>query len=490
MRPLGPLLGTLIVASTLSAQQLTSVALPPATMEELAHVAVAPLRGEAREHDRLRRQMAMTTAENAIAVKVVVAPQSSPPPITRGFYVVTDPLPETGNIFPADASGAAGPRHVVGAFNNAITVHDRAGNLLSLITVRQFWHDPAAGDKALYDPRVAYDVAYDRWVIIMLGDDYPYARGVLFVAVSVSGDPTGGWRRFRVPVDPTAQLDVDKSHLAITTDTIVVTADVWNGEYSPVSTTIFNMPKAAAFTGPSLNISATPVAFFGSDLVPVTSSDTTLRFASAFNEALHVYDFVKLKESGDVSSGTSYTASIPSKPPVYCAQLGASITPDCGEPVVSAGVARDGTTWIVQQAFPTGALVWKITGSSATAYSIDAGALAISYPSLAVNKSGAALVGYAVMSASIYPSAAYSYIDPAGKISESAMVKDGEASYKRSRWGDFTTTVVDPVDDLSFWTLGIYANSILPGGFSRWGSWWSYVQVAPTPKTRSRAARH
>jgi hypothetical protein len=483
VRVVGPVLGTLIVATTLSAESVTPVALPPATMEELARVAVAPVGGERRERPRPRP--AVVAAENAIAAAIVVAPLGAPPPITRGFQAVTDPLPGAQYMFdPADASGAVGPQHVVGAFNNSVTVHDRSGNLVSRVTTPQFWHDPTAPDKIPYDPRVAYDALSDRWVIVMLGDDSGFVNGVLFVAISLSGNPAGGWRRFRVPIDPTGKLDPDKSHLAVTADTIVITTDVWDGAVNPVDTTIFTMPRAAAFAGPNLPISATPVGFFPSDLVPVTSRDATLRFASAFNNSIYMY---VMQPNGTLNNETRYQASVASKPPVYCAQLGESSAPDCGEATVQAALNRDGATWIVQQDYPTGAVVWKITGSAATAYLIYDNALAIAYPSLAVNRWGAALIGYVVMGPSIYPSAAYSYIDPTGNISELAMLKSGEFPFKRSRWGDFTTTVVDPADDLSFWTLGVYANS--PDLVTRWATWWGYVKIQP-PTARHRAVRH
>ena len=51
-------------------------------------------------------------------------------------------------------------------------------------------------------------------------------------------------------------------------------------------------------------------------------------------------------------------------------------------------------------------------------------------------KRGAVLVGYATLSSSTYPSAAYSYIDPSGNISPMQLFKSGEAPFRRERWGD------------------------------------------------------
>jgi hypothetical protein len=92
------------------------------------------------------------------------------------------------------------------------------------------------------------------------------------------------------------------------------------------------------------------------------------------------------------------------------------------------------------------------------------------------------------MSASTFPAAGYAYIDPSGNVSAPALLKAGEASFRRDRWGDFTTTVVDPVDDTSFWTLGIYANTPF-GSYDRWATWWGYVKITDAAP-RHRPARH
>ncbi len=475
----------LLVSSTLFAGAVQTTALPPATMDELSRVAVVAVAGEHRERPHpLPARVA--ASENVITATAVVVPLAvAPPPITRGFQAVTDPLPGAHVGFdPADASGAAGPQHVVGAFNNAITVHDRAGNLLSQVSTAQFWHDPAAADKTLYDPRVAYDAQNDRWVIVMLGDDSGQVRGVLLVAISVSGNPAAGWRRFRFGVDPTGMLDGDTTHLAITGDGIAVAVNIWQVDV-PIGTSVFTMQKAAAYAGPNMSVVGTQLPY-GSDLVPVSSNDATMLVASWDGE--NAVTTFELAPSGAVVNQKYYTTNASFKTMVSCGQLGASSTPDCGYSTVHFGLTRDGTTWLVQQTSLNAAIVWKIRGAAVTAYIIQESAMAVSFPSLAVNRRGAALIGYVVMSPTIYPSAAYSYIDPAGNVSASAMVKNGEAPFKRERWGDFTTTVVDPVDDLSFWTLGVYANVPL-GTYDRWATWWSYVQIAPA-KTRGRAARH
>src|SRR5205085_11696846 len=119
-------------------------------------------------------------------------------------------------------------------------------------------------------------------------------------------------------------------------------------------------------------------------------------------------------------------------------------------------------------------MLLRISGGVAINFVIEALKAAFGYPSIAVNRAGGALIAYSAFSSSYYASAAYSYIDPAGNLSAPAMLKNGEAAYVRTlRWGDYTTAVVDPADDLSFWTVQLYAASS-----NTWGTWWSYVKVA------------
>ena len=101
------------------------------------------------------------------------------------------------------------------------------------------------------------------------------------------------------------------------------------------------------------------------------------------------------------------------------------------------------------------------------------GATMYAFPSIAVNKYGAALIGYSVFNASIYPSAGYSYIDPLNNLSTPALLKTGDAPSHFSRWADFSTTVVD-ANDIDFWTNQTYA----PVG-PCWATWWSKIDMPP-----------
>jgi hypothetical protein len=118
------------------------------------------------------------------------------------------------------------------------------------------------------------------------------------------------------------------------------------------------------------------------------------------------------------------------------------------------------------------------------------GKMFFGFPSIDVNAAGGALIGYSTFTAQQYPSAGYSYINPAGNLSQPASLKAGEVAYNIDRWADYSMTVVDPVNDIDFWTVQTYTVPP-PGGplAPRWSMWWGKITPSSTPP-RHRAAVH
>jgi hypothetical protein len=121
------------------------------------------------------------------------------------------------------------------------------------------------------------------------------------------------------------------------------------------------------------------------------------------------------------------------------------------------------------------------------------------YPSLAVNSTGAIAIGFSGSSSNPpeYAGAYYTArraADPPGTMHPVTLLKSGQASYFKTfngtdnRWGDFSATVVDPVDDTSFWTLQEIAAMPVQnpphGTVDSWATWWgSFGPPAIDPPT-------
>lgn len=112
-----------------------------------------------------------------------------------------------GSLFiPPDASGAAGPEHVVSVTNVSIQFHTKSGTGLldstpgapvTGISLASFF-SAVSPVNATFDPKVLYDQMAERFVVVTLerqdvlfGDPADTSR--ILVAVSDDADPTGTW---------------------------------------------------------------------------------------------------------------------------------------------------------------------------------------------------------------------------------------------------------------------------------------------------------
>jgi len=467
-----------------SAAYAQIIELPRMSMSEMAKEPVPFVSAhQAREHERpeLHRfaspfALSYPTAPDAISNIV-------PPHIVSSFRDTYDPP----RAYPADAAGAVGPRHVLGVTNVWITVHDRSGASLSGVFQEQFWSDTTG---TIFDPRAYYDATADRFITTAIIDTN-LVNAYLLVAVSTTGDPTGTWRRFKIPASPTnnAQTDLDFPRLATTSTNIVATArfytsDVWSGAE------VFVLPKSDAYNNSAINGTRVITNSMFDDLTPVDSDDSITRIIATDSFSGEVLSL------GEVSGTTLthkslWTGTFSVFDVVLGSQLGATTTVDLSQIDFTNAYMRNGTLWALEE-LDGNAVLWKQSGSASpttTVIGAQGGNVAYAFPSMAVTPNNAVLVAYAIFSSSAYISSGYTYIDPLGNVSASTTIRNGEGAYRHDRWGDFTTTVVDPVDHTSFWTVAIYPMQH-PTVTSQyvWATTWAHVAFGTSSKTR--AVRH
>lgn len=463
------LLALLVALPAFAQEIIHPTELGSATFAELASVDLPERAPRTRAHRFLPpfdvRVAPATDAQAVIANAAIPAP-----PMQLSFTSGT-----SRQLTPADASGAVGKSHVIGVYNNAIIIHDRAGAVLGVATLRQFFASSGAiGDQ--YDPRTAYDSMHDRWIVMAIDDEES-----LIFAVSENGDPLGTWRRYAIE----ASNVFDFSRIALTRDHVIL------GTCSGVSfndTSEFFVIAKTALYGSTSRPPITRYVFSGDpSVVPVHGEGATTAYAVS-------------ADSGGIAvgplDGTTGMTWIPSpwhipQPDLLLPQLGDGPLVYAERQVESA-VYRNGFIYAVISAGQIGA-----TGSTAIVWvRVDAqtmtstwgvigdpkGSVSYAYPSIAANEGGAFLVGFGTFSSTQYPSAAYVYGDLFGRTSDAVLIRAGETPVSiTDRWGDYTTTVSDPIAPANFWTLQIVSTN------GTWGTLWAHVE-APTP--RRRAVRH
>ncbi|HXJ61346.1 MAG TPA: hypothetical protein VNU68_32280, partial [Verrucomicrobiae bacterium] len=148
-----------------------------------------------------------------------VPPLASPAP-TSTFPALTDDLTTT----PPDTHGAVGLNHVMTVLNSQVRIQDRNGNVISTVSLNTFWQ--SLGSPNAFDPRALYDPYADRF-IFTAGGDAMTPRSSVLVAVSQTGDPTGGWMLSRVDADQNNLTWADFPAVAFNKNWVVVTVNMF-----------------------------------------------------------------------------------------------------------------------------------------------------------------------------------------------------------------------------------------------------------------------
>jgi hypothetical protein len=98
------------------------------------------------------------------------------------------------------------------------------------------------------------------------------------------------------------------------------------------------------------------------------------------------------------------------------------------------------------------------------------------FPSLAINCPGDMVMGFSGSSPTNYIGAFYTWRSANGVMLEQPRtLQAGSTNFTSLRWGDYSATSLDPVDDWSFWSVQEYA----VGGPKQWGTVIS--RIRPTP---------
>jgi len=127
------------------------------------------------------------------------------------------------DIIPPDTMGAVGPDHIVELINGRYSVYrKRDGVRVQTSTLSEFWSNAGVFFFRVFDPRILYDPASQRWFASSAEGD---CGCFVLLAVSNSADPTAGWLGLEIEADsthlrfpdfPTLGFDRDGVYLAAT----------------------------------------------------------------------------------------------------------------------------------------------------------------------------------------------------------------------------------------------------------------------------------
>lgn len=423
-------------------------------------------------------------------------------------------LEDNNTSIPPDTHGAVGPSHLMVVLNTEIRIQTRTGAAVSTVSLDQFWAGMpgpwASGNPATFDPKVLYDPYNNRWIFTVVADGDELTSAVL-VAVSKTSDPTGAWNRYKVDADPSTNINLaawaDYPSLGFNKNWIVVTINMFgisDGNFKRSHIYAFNKAKLYAGTGP-FKVFKDANGFTQAPAITYDNALNPLYLVEDWNGTSQL----RISSLGGTAAAPTYSAThfFPTSPAAWNFQApnGDDFAPQKGSTTkiqnndsrIQNVVYRGGSLWCVQTIFlpgspstPTHSAIqwWELTPTSAVIKQrgrIDdpTGAKFYAFPSIAVNAIKDVLIGYSSFSSQQYASASYSFragTDAANTLRDSRILKVGGAPYNKdfgtgtNRWGDYSSTVVDPLNDRDLWTIQEHAAPV-SGGFSRWGTWWGRI---------------
>ena len=383
-----------------------------------------------------------------------------------------------------DVNGGVGPDHVVLFIKGAYRVWDKhTGSLVRSINDVDFWNQSFTNNGLTYqtvqtrgpsDPRILFDRQTQRWYAVGI-DRTGTDEGVLNIAVSNGPDPSGpgAWRGFTLqafspgwPDFPT--VGIDSRGLHVSSSLFDSFGSFQSNQYSflPSAALLATHPGAAgavqfAIGGTATANPAVQMRPRAADArLPVLSTTgNLLRFGEAGNPPAEPIALASAVPNVTVTNGGT-APQPPGASPVFAldGRISSSVVL-AGEEVWGVANFNTGIKWFRLNAQ---------TGATLEQGTITTGNLKLFFPSIAVDDAGQVVIG---MNGSGTTTFISSYavtgrtVNGVTTFGDLTQLAAGQATYQifdpsgRNRWGDYSTTVIDPADVNVFWTFQEVANA-------------------------------
>ncbi len=402
------------------------------------------------------------------------------PTLAGGPWDAVNVTTESQWCYPPDTMGAAGLNFYIELVNCVFSVYEKywPGGPYEEQMPLEYFFDAVPGSG---DPRVLFDQHSQRWIAVATSFNRPTSSPVklIYLAVSSTSDPTGDWFKTSFvasqggdgpywPDYPT--LGVDENGIYIACSMIGrYTLTVFAIDKAPLISTWQSLGYIKAWRGLNHDGAIQPAHTYGSsggEYLVSRRNSTQVRLYHV-NPALTslTVNYVPVSYNGG--------------PPLAPA-LGSVPLDTLQDARLMMAMYRNGSIWTCHAINYSGrgACRWyEIDVDSASV--VQYGTVADSsrhyfFPSLAVNSNEDVVMAFSGSKSTEFAGVYYTGrrgTDPPGHMAPAEQCRAGEGpyeyidSYGRNRWGDYSSTCVDPEDDLTFFTVQEYAeeNPYYPG---------------------------
>ena len=417
-------------------------------------------------------------------------PAKTAPAVGTSFEGIGRGLPGY-SVFaaPPDPNGAVGPNHYVEVVNTDYAVFNKSGTLLygpvPINTVFSGFGGGCERDND-GDPTVLYDRNSDRWLISQFA--VTTTRYLNCVAVSTSPDPLGTYYRYSYSYTDFP----DYPKFGIWPDGYYVSMNMFAGGTTFSGGRACSYDRAKMLTGQAATQQCFSTGINYGGLLPSTVDGSRLPPAGApdYFVALDTNStLVSWKFHVDWSTPANSTFTGPNSlnvAPYTMACGGGTCIPQPGTTQRLDSLADrlmyrlayrnfgDHEALVVNHSVTAGSSVgvrwYELRVSSGNLSLFQQGTYAPDsnfrwMGSIAMDQAGNMGLGYSVSSSTLAPSIRYTgrlASDPLGTMPQgegTIIAGTGSQNNGLSRWGDYTSMVVDPFDDCTFWYTNEYLNA-------------------------------
>lgn len=415
------------------------------------------------------------------------------PPVSATTILNFDGLTDSqsGGVAPPDTNGSVGATQFVQTVNTAYAIYDKTTGAKTLgpsqiKTVFANFGGVCQSGPFYSDPIVLYDKMAQRWVISIIGSSNGFSTGTECVAVSTSSDATSTYNRYAFTFGSSTLGDYPK--LASWPDAYYLTVNIFKPFFSGADACALDRAEMLAGTTASMICfqqsssieSLLPSDFDGTTAPPAGEPNFFVSIAP--NQPGSSLNLFKFHVDFTTPTNSTFTGPTVLSVAAYNQACGGNGTcipqasttqqlDSLGDRLMFRNAYRNlgsheslvvdhsvnpGVTGIV------GGVRWyEIQNPNGTPVIFQQGTFANNKTnywmgSIAMDKNGDIALGFSASSKTTHPGIFYTGrvpTDPLGKMETLSRVVVGLGSQTGglSRWGDYSSLAIDPVDDCTFW---------------------------------------
>jgi hypothetical protein len=439
---------------------------------------------------------------------------------------------ESGFV-PPDSMGAVGPSQVVVFVNGRLKVWDRQGTSTALsVSDSAFWAPVRNGTEPT-DPGVEYDRLSQRWILSAINTESTNNRVMLAVSdgptISSTSDFTFFFFNEATPPPAGPARFADYPQLAVDANAIYIGVNEFTSSSGSFSgTSAYVIRKSSVLGAGPIVVTAfrnlvSSVSAPGPDSPqPATNLDPSAAAGYIVGPDNLFFSLLDVRRISDPGGTPSISGDLTvSVPPTYVPSTFAvpaqgaiggldALDDRLFEAMIAPDPTGTDTLWTAQNLLVNSSGVASSSGNRAAGRWYQLGTLDTTpslvqsgtlfdtaasnprqfwIPSIAMNGQGHASLNTSAAGVGHFAEIASSgrlFTDPLGTTEAPQITQTSTSTYNLGsdsprRWGDYSQTVVDPTDNMTFWTFQEYANAN-----NSWGVRVIKLQ-APPPATPSTA---